>query len=263
MRRGGGFAMTAKTPEGQGQGHREQGRGQLAPGNLGGRLAGGLGVVFRGSMRGGVRHRGKVLVLAATLVFAAIVCAMLVIVIVVIGAGKILREAIAVRKTFRAKFGRRGRVEFGGGGAEIRENGLLLNLTFAQSSQIVGYGFFFVESDLAGVGAHETFVEDAAGKLVEVFVLEGAQHASADFGGVGDGIEREAALLALFAKFFSKRSHGRLRRAESSFRPTRIIIGEGGGRCQKRMGCDETDVRWPEVTSPDSGRAGRVWQGES
>jgi hypothetical protein len=29
------------------------------------------------------------------------------------------------------------------------------------------------------------------------------------------------------------------------------------------MGCDETDVRWPEVTSPDSGRAGRVWQGES
>jgi len=96
--------------------------------------------------------------------------------------------------------------------AEIRKDGLLLNLTFAQGEEVVGEGLFFVEANLASIGAHETFIEDAAGKLVEVFVLEGAQHAGADFGGVGDGIEGEAALLALFAKFFSERSQGRLRR---------------------------------------------------
>jgi len=44
------------------------------------------------------------------------------------------------------------------------------------------------------------------GSLVEVFLFEGAQHAGADLGGVGDGFEREAALLALLAKFFSERS---------------------------------------------------------
>jgi hypothetical protein len=87
----------------------------------------------------------------------------------------------------------------------------LLNLTLAQGGEIFGYGFLFVESDLAGIGAYESFVEDAAGKLVEVFVLESTQHTGADFGGAGDGVERDAALLTLLAKFFSERSHGRLR----------------------------------------------------
>jgi hypothetical protein len=66
---------------------------------------------------------------------------------------------------------------------------------------------FFVQPDLAGVGADETFVENASGELVEVFIFEGAQHAGADFGGVGDGLELDAAPLALLAKFFSKGSH--------------------------------------------------------
>ena len=102
--------------------------------------------------------------------------------------------------------------------AEIGKDGLLLHLTFAQGEEVVGESLFFVEANLASVGAHETFIEDAAGKLVEVFVLEGAQHAGTDFGGVGDGIEGEAALLALFAKFFSKGSQGWLQRAEECFR---------------------------------------------
>jgi hypothetical protein len=97
--------------------------------------------------------------------------------------------------------------------AEIGEDGLLLNLTLAQRGEIVGHGFFFVEPYLARVGADEPFIEDAAGKLVEVFLFQGAQHASADLGGVGDGVESDAALLALFAKFFSERSQGQLRRA--------------------------------------------------
>jgi hypothetical protein len=105
--------------------------------------------------------------------------------------------------------------------AELGQNGLLLNLTLAQRGQVVRYGFFFVESDLAGVGAHETLVEDAAGELVKMFVFEGTQHAGADFCGVGDGIELDAALLALFAKFLSERTHGQLRRAGLVFRPHR------------------------------------------
>jgi hypothetical protein len=93
------------------------------------------------------------------------------------------------------------------GGAEIRENLLGLNLTLAQGGEIIGNRFFFVEADLAGVGAYETLIEDAAGKLLEVLILEGAQHAGADFGGLGHGIERDAPLLALLAKFFPERSH--------------------------------------------------------
>ncbi len=138
--------------------------------------------------------------LVATVVFAAILCVTLGAVIVAVGAGKIGREAIVITRNFRARFGC-------AWGAEIRENRLLLNLALAQGSEIVGDGFLFVESDLAGVGADETLVEDAAGKLVKVFVLEGAQHARADFGSAGDGVERDAALLALFAKFLSKGSH--------------------------------------------------------
>src|SRR5580700_10669899 len=97
--------------------------------------------------------------------------------------------------------------------AEVRRKGMRLKLVLAHGVEIGSYGFFFVESDLTGVGAHETFVEDAAGKLVEMFLFEGAQHAGADFGGAGDGIEPDALLLALLAKFFSERSQGRLRRA--------------------------------------------------
>ena len=97
---------------------------------------------------------------------------------------------------------------------EIRRKGIRLKLGLAHRVEIVGYSFFFVESDLTGVSAHETFVEDAAGKLVEVFLFEGAQHASADFGGAGDGIEADALLLALLAKFFSECTQGRLRQTD-------------------------------------------------
>jgi hypothetical protein len=92
--------------------------------------------------------------------------------------------------------------------AEVGKNGLLLNLTLAQGGQVVGDGFLFVEADLAGVGADETLVEYASRKLVKVFLFQGTQHARADFGGVGDGVERKSALFALFAKFFSERSQG-------------------------------------------------------
>jgi hypothetical protein len=104
--------------------------------------------------------------------------------------------------------GRRNRTRLTPWSAEIRQDFLGLNLALAQGGEIVGYGFFLVKADLASVGAHETFIEDSTGKLVEVFVFESTQHARADFCGVRDGIERETTLLALLAKFFPKRSQG-------------------------------------------------------
>ena len=109
-----------------------------------------------------------------------------------------------------AGYGRGDRGGFRGGG--IRRNGPGLDWILARGGEIVRYSFVFVEADLAGVGANETFVEDAAGELIKVFVFEGSQHARADFCGFGDGIEIEPALFALFAKFFSERSHVWLRR---------------------------------------------------
>jgi len=126
---------------------------------------------------------------------------------------KMVGQKIVVRMRDAAKIRRTGWTGFAGRSAEVGEDGLLLNLTLTQSGEIIGDRFFFVEADLAGVGAYESFIEDAAGKLVEVFLFESTQHANADFGGVGDGIESEAALLALLAKFFSEGSQGWLRQA--------------------------------------------------
>jgi hypothetical protein len=176
-------------------------------------------------MSRGIRQRGKIFALIrmmkiliatvfvapifiATTLFAAAFCAQFVVGIVAVidgVGGKLVAGRMVV-----AKLGRDHRGEFTGRGTEIREDGLLLDLTLTQGGQIIGYDFFFVESDLAGVGADETFIEDAAGKLVKVFVFESAQHAGADFRRVGDGIELEAALLALLAKFFSEGSHVQL-----------------------------------------------------
>ena len=159
------------------------------------------------------------------LFLAAVFCGLAVVIAAIILGNVVARKIDGAKilggRLDAAKITNAVRAGFAGRSAEIGENGLLPNLTLAQGGQIVSDGFFFVESDLAGVGAHETFVEDAAGKLVEVFVFQGAQHAGADLGGVGDGVERDAALLALFAKFFSERSHEWLRRAEIPVRMNR------------------------------------------
>jgi hypothetical protein len=60
---------------------------------------------------------------------------------------------------------------------------------------------------MLGIGADESFVEDAAGKLVEVFFFDGAKHARADFGDVGNVIERDVFFLARFAEFVAELTH--------------------------------------------------------
>jgi hypothetical protein len=125
----------------------------------------------------------------------------LIVAVIVIVGGKVGGKNVIARA------GRGDGGGFRGWGAEIRRSGARLELILARGGEIVRYGFFFVEADLAGVGADESFIENAAGELVKVFVLEGSQHACADFCGLGDGLEIEPALFALFAKFFSEGSH--------------------------------------------------------
>jgi len=82
-----------------------------------------------------------------------------------------------------------------------------IDLRFAQADKIVGDGFFVVEAEMLGVSANESFVEDAAGKLIEVFVLDGFEHAGTDLGDVGDIIEREIFFLARLTEFISELAH--------------------------------------------------------
>src|SRR5258708_26013520 len=90
---------------------------------------------------------------------------------------KMVGQRIIVRMRDAAKMRRAGGTGFAGRSAEVREDGLLLNLTLTQSGEIVGDRFFFVEADLAGVGAYETLIGDAAGNLGEGFFFESARHA--------------------------------------------------------------------------------------
>jgi hypothetical protein len=98
------------------------------------------------------------------------------------------------------------------GSAEIRKYLLRLNLALAQSRQIVRYCFFLVQADLAGISTDEALIKYTPGKLVELLFFQRAQHARADFCGIGDRLQRNPSLLALFAKFVPKRSQGSLRR---------------------------------------------------
>ncbi len=108
----------------------------------------------------------------------------------------------------------------GCGATQIRQNRLLLHLILTQRGQIVRNRLIFVEANLSSVSPNKTLIKDAAGELVELFVFERAQHARADLSRIGDGVERDAAPLALLPKFLSKRSQGWLRERVNS-RPYR------------------------------------------
>jgi hypothetical protein len=211
--------VAAKIPDGQKERYQQQSQGQFAPGNRGGRVIGGLVGVSRGIFlffdAWAPIFTGTIFstpIFIATILFAAFfslcICAarlLLIVAVIVTAGGKAGQNVVA-------GVGRADRGGFRGWGAEIRRNGVGRKLILARGLEIVRYGFFLVEADLAGVGADETFIEDAARELVKVFVFEGTQHAGADFCGLGDGVEIESALFALFAKFFSERSHSWLRR---------------------------------------------------
>ena len=75
--------------------------------------------------------------------------------------------------------------------------GIFGNWGTTSSGEVVGDGLFFIEAQVAGIGADETLIEDAAGEAVELLVFEGLQQAGADFGGRRHGVKRHALTLAL------------------------------------------------------------------
>jgi hypothetical protein len=81
-------------------------------------------------------------------------------------------------------------------------------LRLAQAREVIGDGFFGVEAEVFGVGADESFVEDSARELIEVFLFDGLQHAGADLGDVRNVIEREFLFLARLAEFVAEFAHG-------------------------------------------------------
>ena len=51
-----------------------------------------------------------------------------------------------------------------------------VDLCLAKASEIVGDGFFVVQSEMLGVSANKSLIEDAAGELVKVFLFDGPKH---------------------------------------------------------------------------------------
>lgn len=84
-----------------------------------------------------------------------------------------------------------------------------LNLCFPNEFQIVVDRVVIIQAQVLRVGAHESFIEDATRKLLEVLLLDRLQHARADLDDAGDVIERELLLFARFAKLVSELAHTR------------------------------------------------------
>ena len=70
--------------------------------------------------------------------------------------------------------------------------------------QIVGNRLILIQPYMAGIGSHKAFVENTARQLVEVFVLQGLQHAGANLGGEGNLIQRDGTLFAFELQSLTK-----------------------------------------------------------
>jgi len=88
-------------------------------------------------------------------------------------------------------------------------SGVRIDLCLAQAGEVVGDGIVGIQTEMLGIGADESLVEDAAGQSIEVFFFNRLQHARADLGDVGNVVQRELFLLSRFAEFISELSHWR------------------------------------------------------
>ena len=73
---------------------------------------------------------------------------------------------------------------------------------------IFGEEIFFVEAEVAGDGADEAAVENAARQLVPIFIFEGFEKAQADAGSDNDFVGRDFAQFAFALETFSEVSPG-------------------------------------------------------
>ena len=77
----------------------------------------------------------------------------------------------------------------------------------ADCGHVVGNGLIFVQANVTRISAHESLVEDAAGKLLKLFFFKGAEQTSPNLGGERDIVERDATLLTLFFQTIAEGSH--------------------------------------------------------
>ena len=83
---------------------------------------------------------------------------------------------------------------------------LLLHLAKA-GSEIVADRLLGVQPEMLRVSTNEAFIEDSAGKIVEVLLFNSAEHTGADLGDVGNVVKRELSHLARLTKFVPEISH--------------------------------------------------------
>ncbi len=72
-----------------------------------------------------------------------------------------------------------------------------IGLLVASRLKVIGYRLFFVHAQVLGVGAHESFVEDAPRQQIELLIFEGLQQARANLGGLSNFVEGNAPHLSL------------------------------------------------------------------
>lgn len=74
-----------------------------------------------------------------------------------------------------------------------------------------------IKSDGTGVAAHNSLVEDAAGKLTKAFLLQRQEVVLADFGDRRDFFQRNAARHPLHAQVFSEAAHRKPDRVQGPY----------------------------------------------
>ena len=83
--------------------------------------------------------------------------------------------------------------------------GRRLHLSRSRNFQVFANCFFRVHPQKPRVGANESFIENAAGKLLEIISLYGPQKPGADLGGFGGVIQRNALPLPLLLHLCAQR----------------------------------------------------------
>ena len=82
-----------------------------------------------------------------------------------------------------------------------------VDLRLPQASQIVVDRIFGIQTEVLGVSADESAIEDATWELIELLLFNGLQHSRADLCYVGNVVEREFFSLPRLKEFVSELAH--------------------------------------------------------
>ncbi len=72
---------------------------------------------------------------------------------------------------------------------------------------VVGYGLFLIDAQISGVGPDKALIKNAAGKGVEIFLLQGIEMAFGNLGRQRDFLKRDPSQLSLAPHTLAKHAH--------------------------------------------------------